>query len=170
MSSEALATYLQEQQRRTSRLWSQSLHPWRNGALVTNSANQLIATATLTAITFDTEVYDLTGLHSTSVNTDRITITTPGYYAAWAGVFWAANTTGRRQAVIRLNGANIANDIKMTVTDAAIGTLHMIAAAPRYCVAGDYFQFYALQASGGNLNSLTSAANTMPQLGVWMVP
>lgn len=165
-----LAAYLQEQQRRTNRLWSQSLHPWRNGALLTNSANQSINNTTTTALTFDTEVYDLTGLHSTSVNTDRITITTPGYYAAWAGVQWAANVTGRRQIIIRLNGNNIVTDIKMAVTDAAVGTVHAIGAAPRYCVAGDFFQVYVLQASGGALNSVASATNSMPQFGVWMVP
>ena len=63
--------------------------------IVRSTANQSLANATDTAITFDTEHVDALGMHSTSSNTDRITVVTPGRYLGKANSS-AGNSTPHR--------------------------------------------------------------------------
>ena len=74
------------------------------GARVYNSAAQSITTSSATALTFDTERYDTDTIHSTSVNTSRLTCITAGIYIISGQMEFASNTVGLREVFIQLNG------------------------------------------------------------------
>lgn len=65
------------------------------GVRLTGSATQTIPDDADTTVTWDTETYDSDGFHSTSSNTDRITIPTGlgGYYKVTFVAQWAATPT-----------------------------------------------------------------------------
>lgn len=65
---------------------------------------QNIANSTWVAVTWDTEIVDTEGSHSTVTNPTRITPKTPGLYMGWFGSSWANNTTGKRHMAWRQNG------------------------------------------------------------------
>jgi hypothetical protein len=75
---------------------------------VTRAAVQSIPANTQTAVQFDTEVFDPTGMHDNAVNNTRITIAVPGYYAVgWNGEMAAANDYVRGIWSIAVNGTRI---------------------------------------------------------------
>ena len=122
---------------------------------VYNSANISLTSATPTALTFDTETMDDGGMHSTSVNTSRITVPSDGagWYSIGGCVRFAANSTGYREIKIVLNGTtdiHIARVPNSGATDDVRVTIHT-----EYPLAvGDYVELYATQNSGGALNAL----------------
>lgn len=74
---------------------------------VTRSTNQSIPDQTLTTVTtFDTEVFDIGGMHDTSVDSSRITIQVAGIYmVGFQGRFASAGDYRLTQAVILMNGS-----------------------------------------------------------------
>lgn len=74
---------------------------------VRQTVSQNLTDSVAASITFDAEDFDTTGMHSTVSNTNRLTAAYPGYYQPWGGVGFANNSTGRRLALLRLNGANV---------------------------------------------------------------
>lgn len=75
------------------------------GCRVFNSAAILVANATDTVLTFDTQRFDTDTMHSTSVNTSRITFNTPGVYLlSFTGQFVAATDYTQANSYFRLNG------------------------------------------------------------------
>lgn len=143
--------------------WSATNSKWEQihaptalpGCYLYKSGTQSIATATLTAITFDTES-DVGGCHEGVTNPSRITVPA-GHGGMWvfSGVLgYAANATGIRGALLRKNGATV-----MSVYGPNLGSGNG-AAVPFSCVhivvAGDYFEIVAYQDSGGNLNVLSA--------------
>jgi hypothetical protein len=133
---------------------------------VYNSASLTISNNTRTAVTFNSERVDVGGMHSTSSNTSRITITDAGFYLISGSVEWAANATGHRNCEIRLNGTTLIaisadSVVGATTHQQSVSTLYQLAAA-------DYIEMTVFQLSGGNLN-LSVAANYSPELSaIWM--
>jgi hypothetical protein len=133
-------------------------------ARVFNSANISIPTGTVTALTFNSERYDNGGLHSTSANTGRLTAPITGLYVIGGNVRFAANATGIRNALIRLNGTTfIATDTRQATgggnaTDLPLETQYQL-------TAGDFLELVVFQDSGGALN-VTAGANFSPEF--WM--
>lgn len=130
----------------------------RIGARVSNNANLTISNITFTALTFNTERYDTAGLHSTSVNTSRLTAPVPGVYLIAAQVVWDTGTTGQRYLDLLLNGATriAAVDAGVSVSAGlypamAISTVYRLA-------AGDYVEARVYQGSGGSLAVLVDGA------------
>lgn len=126
----------------------------RSRCRVFNSVNQSISTGTPTALTFNSESFDVDGLHSTSSNTSRITIPTGGGNGVWvfiAHVKFAANGTGGRQAYIAKNGGAALGEVWVTpsATNAVTATLAFVESAPS---AADYYEVVAFQTSGGALD------------------
>ena len=121
------------------------------GCRLFNSAVQSINNATLTAVTFNSESFDIGGYHSTSSNTSRITIPSgkDGYYLFSAGLrFGAGSTQGFRAIYLYKNGSQIWAGTfdapsNTTINETLIYT--QIAAG----VATDYFELYVQQTSGG---------------------
>ncbi len=112
---------------------------------------QVITTATLTAISFPYEPIDTNNLHDPVTNNSRVTIKQAGYYSIFGKVTWNANATGVREIRIYVNGVSVAyeafpaNSISsyLTTTISYLANLKV----------GDYVQIYVNQTSGGDLNT-----------------
>jgi hypothetical protein len=120
------------------------------GCSLTKSANQTISTATTTAITFDTELFDTDGFHSTATNTSRITIPTgkAGKYLLTGTVNHFSNGTGFRQGGFRKNGsAEAFYNINANTGDSTSGSISEILDL----AVADYVEMVGYQNSGGNL-------------------
>lgn len=117
---------------------------------VFNNANISIADATLTALTFNSESYDVGGMHSTAVDTARITFPAAGTYTIIANIIFASNATGIRQIRFRINGATF---ILMHNFGAVTGNETTTGAVVDYlAAAGDYVECMVYQDSGGPLD------------------
>jgi hypothetical protein len=131
--------------------WLGTSHPH---CRVFNSAAISIPNATGTALTFDSESYDVGAMHSTSTNTGRITVPTggAGVYLVGGQVSWAGNATGVRQVQVRIN-AGTALGINEQVSASAASANWQSIMVPYAAVAGDFFDLTVTQNSGGALNS-----------------
>lgn len=122
------------------------------GCSLYKTANQTVATATDTSILFDGEHYDTDGFHSTSVNTERITIPAgkSGYYAISAKLSYSSNTSGIRQCPVYINGlaTNTGSDVRGSMTGDNTPQFVIF----RYLTAADYIFISAYQNSGATLN------------------
>ena len=115
-------------------------------------------------MTFNDETYDTDGFHSTSVNTERMTIPAglAGYYEVTANVGFDTNTAGRRLLQIRKNGTAIAVGEASSATSTnfpAFNTSLIVNLA-----VGDYVDFEAYQTSGGSLDVLVQSERTFLQI------
>lgn len=150
--------------RRNFRNLRKDMNPPVPQARVFNSANIAITTGTVTALTFDSERYDNGSLHSTSANTSRLTAPITGLYMIGGHVRFAANATGTRQVLIRLNGATFLEPDSKANLGAGAAVDFTVTTAYQL-VAGDYVELIVFQDSGGNLN-VTAAGNLSPEF--WM--
>jgi hypothetical protein len=121
---------------------------------------QSIPNGSATAVSFNSEVYDTDGFHDNSTNNSRITIPTGkgGKYLFVAQLSFAANGTGSRITKLFKNGSllqllNVSTNAG--AADFAVNAASGFATAS----AGDYFEIYAEQYSGGNLNANYSSGN-----------
>jgi hypothetical protein len=121
-----------------------------------NSAVQSLADATYTALTFDSEDHDEFGMHSTSVNTSRITIPAGagGVYLVGGTIYYVANATGIRGARILKNGATdvVTASFVPAVSSSGLGAGVHIAGLVSLSAA-DYLELLGFQNSGGALNT-----------------
>ncbi len=136
---------------------------------VYNSAAISLATSgTAQALTFDTETYDNLAMHSTSVNTDRITVPTGGggIYLVGARCRFTANATGYRRLELKINGTGTFAEVTIpSVSTNADCTLEVTGV---YTVAaGDYFQVFATQSSGGALNTVPAVPYGTEFWAIW---
>lgn len=131
-----------------------------NGASAYNSVTQSIANTAATAATFDSELFDTNNYHSTTTNTDRITIPTTGYYAVRAQVGWDANSTGQRVVNIYKNNANFVPALASFATGFTNVTTQYVDGILSL-TAGDYLQVVVTQTSGGALNTSPSGARNI---------
>ena len=122
------------------------------GCSLYKSANQSISSSVQTAITFDTELEDTDGFHSTSSNTPRITIPAgkAGFYLITGQVNFASNATGLRNCELRKNGTAFTTLFIMPAvsgdwTGSSYSQIQELAVA-------DYIELFAYQTSGGSLN------------------
>lgn len=126
-----------------------------SGCAVTRNSEITLSNGTPTAITFNQEIYDTDGYHSTSSNTERLTIPTgkTGYFLWITEGSWDSNTTGQRQFIFYKNGTRLGNPTPVgyeSLTSssgyATLTRVYVIALS-----AGDYVEARAFQNSGGNL-------------------
>lgn len=125
---------------------------------VTHSVTQSIANNSQTALTFDTELYDNDGLHSTTTNPTRLTPSRAGLWLLTGCIEYEANSTGYRDAIIRLNGNNEvgwqrAQNVGPSLAVVAVTTPHPMSTS-------DYAELVAYQQSGSALlvSSVTARA------------
>lgn len=122
-----------------------------------------VASGTVQAVTFDSERYDTDTMHSTSVNTSRITFTTAGTFAVFGNLAFAANATGFRAIELRLNGTTYIASIVIPAVGGGIPT--RLGVYTEYAfTAGQYVELIANQTSGGALN-LEQSGNAYPEFG-----
>jgi hypothetical protein len=132
--------------------------PTFSGVRVFKSSGQTISNATVTDLTFDSETFDTDGFHSTSTNTDRLTVPAgkAGKYLVIAKMSFAGGVNGIRQVYIYKNTTvadlNTYQNISNSDADACLSTIVDLS-------VGDYVKMACWQNNGGNLgaNWTTSA-------------
>jgi hypothetical protein len=129
------------------------------GCYLQRSANQTISNNTLTSVTWDTETLDSNAYHSTSTNTDRITIPSgkAGKYMVGFTLTYTGSSTGIRVGQIRKNGTSVSQTNIQSISGAGntvLSKTHVID-----LTVGDYIDLQAYQNSGGNLDLLANAAD-----------
>lgn len=121
-------------------------------------------------INFDSEDYDLTGAHSTTVNPERYTANIPGRYLFHGGVSFAQNGTGVRATSFFKNGASPTGVLSPeTVVGAASPTFHTIISVTGHVTLNgttDYVTIYGYQNSGSTLATQVSFDNVKPTMHV----
>lgn len=137
-------------------------------AHVYNSADLTIANNTETTLTFNSEVFDVGGLHSTASNTGRLTCTYTGYYIVTANVKWEANATGRREVTLRVNGSTYVAAEAIDNVGASANSNMSITSGVIALNSTDYVEVRAYQDSGGDL-VVVSAASYSPRFSIVMV-
>lgn len=134
------------------------------GAKAHNTGAQSIPSATWTAVTLASEVWDTDNFHSTASNTSRMTIPAGlgGKYRATAGTAFDAGGTGDRYIAIRVNGAVLTGGSTVDVrAPHASLTADRSGSLDVDVVAGDYVELYVYQDSGGALNVQRSFLSLM---------
>lgn len=133
------------------------------GTRVYNNANISVANAAWTALTFNTERFDLydgaaSTFHSTVSNTGRITIPASlgGYYIIGGHVEFATNTTGQRG--IRIIHSVGATELAGEQTQAIGVNPNAVSVVTGFALnAAEYVTLEVYQSSGAALNALASA-------------
>lgn len=121
-----------------------------------NNASISISNNVTTVLTFNSERWDTNAMHSTSSNTSRLTCVTAGKYVATVCVSFAANATGIRDVLIRLNATTDIAQILLPNAGGTFPTIIEVTATVDMAV-NDYLEAYVYQNSGGNLNVLNAA-------------
>lgn len=124
------------------------------------TSSQSIPNASWTTATFDAESFDTDGFHSTSTNTDRITIPSGkgGKYLVQWQTNWAANSSGGRNTRLLLNTVVAAQGNWTSAGTSTDSTIHTNTALLNL-VATDYLQLQIGQSSGGSLNANSGEAD-----------
>lgn len=112
---------------------------------------QSVANGAWAVLTFDAEIKDTYGGHSTVSNTGRYTCQLAGTYRVGGRAAFATNATGSRGARVHLNGAYIQGAANL----AGAGTLAGIIEVSHILdlAVGDYVEIAGGQNSGGSLST-----------------
>lgn len=125
-------------------------------ARVYKGASQSITNNVETKVTVDNSSFDRSGLFD-SVNS-RLTVKTPGTYRLSGSVSFASSSSNIRIAYIAKNGTiSVGNQIQ-AISAGASTTVQVSDVFE--AVAGDYFELWAYQNSGGSLNVNGTSSGT----------
>jgi hypothetical protein len=129
------------------------------GVRVTKSANQSLANATETVITFDTETFDTDAYHDNVTNSGRLTVPAgkAGYYNIYFCIQFDVNATGDREVSLYINGTASRICFQNQPGDATIYTA-LTGSTTYYLADTDFVQLTAYQDRGGALNLTNSPA------------
>lgn len=140
---------------------------------VYQTTTQTLTTAVQAAISFNAEAYDPKGFHSTSVNNTRVTPNVAGTYQVCAMVAFAVNATGDRTCHVKKNGAAIDtlpySGARAASTSLTSGIAQVVGGTVSMNGTTDYLEVYAIQNSGGNLNTYYAAAENNSFLIIWRI-
>jgi hypothetical protein len=122
------------------------------GCSLWNNVNLTVSNNTMTSVTYNSENYDTDGFHSTSTNTNRITIPTGkgGKYEISACIQWDNSVTGLRQAFLFKNGGGWL-DLYGPQSSASRSTYFLYTIED--LSPGDYLSLEILQSCGGLLTA-----------------
>ena len=131
---------------------------------VRNTAAQSVAQNGYVALTFNTEDSDPLGFHSTSSNTNRLTVPTgyAGAYLVTGGSSFAGNGNGSyRLLTLGVNGSLLLpqDRRRASTVDQQFGVTGIAVLA-----VGDFAELYVYQDSGGNLNVGNSGGDSQSVL------
>lgn len=135
-----------------------SWQPWSIGCRLSNSTAINLTHNVWTTLTFDSEQFDSDSMHSTTVNTNRITFTRAGTYLVSCHLQVDPNATGMRGLICRFTGGSnyVAVDTKPAVTTATWGTTLQVTTIYQFAAA-DWVDFAVFQNSGGTIQAMSSA-------------
>lgn len=133
-------------------------------ARVYNSAAITPTISTWTTLTFDSERFDTNGMHSTVMNTSRLTVPSggAGLYLIGGNALFSGGTTPLLGLRILLNGATVISDIENLYvagdTALAVATFYSLA-------VGDYVE---LQVYTNTALSIAASGNYSPEFwAIW---
>jgi hypothetical protein len=135
------------------------------GCSLYKNGTQSLSNATITQITFAAEFFDTDGFHSTTTNTDRITIPAGlgGKYLLSGQIGYASNSSGFRNLIFYYNGSTVAANTALVPISGGDFTFN------NSCVlqlnAGDYVSIGGYQTSGGSLNVVNETYFQVTYLG-----
>lgn len=146
--------------------------PTQPRCLAFNNTTQSLTNATDTALTFNTESYNVGALHSTGTNPTRFTVPTGGdglYFIK--GTYVPAAASGDARAFLRKNGTTaLEGTAQRGVLNASFQVTFQCATLV-VLAATDYVELIAYQSSGGALNTGDAAApafmNAMFVVKLW---
>ena len=120
-------------------------------ARVYRTVGENILNNTAEVLLWTHEEFDTDDFHSTTTNTDRLTIPADGLYIAIANITWQGNTAGERITYILLNGvANpVANAVMAAVQSTAVAQVVVLI---KQLVAGDHLTVQVYQNCGVTLS------------------
>lgn len=118
-----------------------------------SSVSQSIPNATWTAIDWNDDAYDNTGLHNVSANNAFFYIKSPGWYRIEASVQFSANPTGGRLGKIQINGTDLDTSIMNNIPIAG-QAVNAFTCATRFLNSGDSIRVFVYQNSGGTLGTV----------------
>lgn len=121
------------------------------GARVRRVAPQAIATATYTAVAWDTEDQDDDNFW-VPLNSSRFTAPKTGWFNVGFTGVWAADTGNRRTLQIRKNGTEILHVQTEETASAVMNDPSMNVSGPVYLLAGQYVELWVHQNEGVNVN------------------
>jgi len=117
-----------------------------NGYNISNNA--------YTEVTFDGERFDTNGFHSTTTNTNRMTVPSgkAGYYNIIGSLTYDASGTGSRQLILAINDYRTATYSQWhEMGGVSTGPVTLYINIIANLSVGDYFGLETRQSSGGNL-------------------
>lgn len=119
---------------------------------------------TAAQVLWDSELFDTDSMHSTSVNTSRVTATTAGLYDVKTSCYWVANATGYRQIEIRKNSAGSAAGgtqiAQFRAATSPTSSAWVGGDVDVSLLAGDYLECFVTQTSGGSLATVVGQSFT----------
>lgn len=132
------------------------------GCRLTHNANQAITAFTLTAVAFNTEIFDYGSVHDTATNNSRVTIPADGdgFWCILASIRWSYAgpyaTTDYIQTFITKNGGTnyIAQDDRYPLSPVGASTGLTLSVFDN-AVAGDYFEIKVASTVNQDIVSLT---------------
>lgn len=123
---------------------------------ITAIADQSVANSSVTYVIMGQTNYDTApGLGFAAMAdlaNNRIIIPQSGYYRIYGRLNWAANATGGRAGLIRLNGGGYMCDVYGAPNPSATATIQQFNSDPWPFNAGDYVSLIGVQYSGAPLN------------------
>lgn len=134
-------------------------------SLYLTTAPSLASSTVSSAISFDTELFDIGTMHSTVTNPTRVTATKAGLYLLTASTeFSSDNTTGFRRVQFRLNGTTFTEGSTVGGT----GTSTQVSVSSLWQAAlNDYAELMIAQNST-LAKTPTAAATTLK--AIWLCP
>lgn len=129
-------------------------------ARVQHNANQSIPNGVATAVLFNTDVWDPSGIHDTAVNNTRITPGVVGKFLIGGQIVYnpTAAAGNARDCRVSLNGVILTSIIcRQAPSNGNSDAVNCHGMAETFLTT-DYFELVAYQTSGGPLNSLTGSS------------
>ena len=134
---------------------------------VRSIVSQSIASGSTTPIDFGAEDVDTTGMHSTVSNISFITAVYPGWYQCSGAVSYAANVTGRRIALFRLNSIDITASFAAYQTTATSVCITPSRTMLVFLNVGDILQLAGQHSAGAAVSTVVSAADQPNCTVIW---
>ena len=130
------------------------VHSLNKSCVAYNNAGFTIPTASLTQLTFNSEVSDTDNIHSTSTNMERLACKTAGLYLIHCMFEWGSESeAGGRYAEIRLNGTTQIASSTQAIRPG--GYARAIFCVLYSLAVNDYVTAHVYQNSGGNVSIRT---------------
>jgi hypothetical protein len=114
---------------------------------------QSIPNGTWTAIAWNSDAFDSTGLHNAGTNDEAFYIKSPGWYRIEANVNFDASATGGRLAKVEINNSDVDTSI-MNNAPISGQTTNAFTSTTRFLNTGDKIRILVYQNSGGALSTV----------------